>query len=69
MSDPLPVALILGALVRPDGSPSVTLRRRAEHGARLFHAGRVGAVLASGGVRAKGLPSLHLVSRQQVAFA
>jgi uncharacterized SAM-binding protein YcdF (DUF218 family) len=64
MNEFLPVALVLGAMVRLDGTASVTLRRRAEHAARLFHSGRVGAVLASGGVRLPDLPSEAAVIRE-----
>lgn len=46
---PLPTALILGAAVWRDG-PSPTLRRRAAEGARLWHAGRVGHLVACGGL-------------------
>ena len=46
---PLPVALILGAAVWENG-PSPTLRRRAAEGARLWHAGQVGHLVACGGL-------------------
>ncbi|WP_101067343.1 YdcF family protein [Roseovarius salinarum] len=42
-------ALVLGAAVRPDGTPSEALRRRALHATALYHEGRVGMILASGG--------------------
>lgn len=45
-----PTAIILGAAVWPGGTPSPTLRLRAEHGARLFLEGAVGGIIASGGV-------------------
>lgn len=45
----LPTAIVLGAAVWPDGQPSPTLRRRALHAARLWHAGKVGAIIACGG--------------------
>lgn len=44
------IALVLGAAVWPGGVPSPTLRRRAEHAAALFHAGRVSGVIACGGL-------------------
>ena len=42
-------AVILGAAVWPDG-PSPTLRRRTAHAARLYHAGKVGKIVACGGL-------------------
>lgn len=53
---PLPIALVLGARVRPDGSASPSLQRRALVAAGLWHSGTVGQILASGG-SAGGLPS------------
>lgn len=43
-----PVALVLGAQVRPDGTPSEFLAGRLEVARRLVEAGRVRAVLVSG---------------------
>lgn len=45
----MPVALILGAAVWPEG-PSPTLRRRTETAARLWQAGEVSAVVCCGGL-------------------
>jgi uncharacterized SAM-binding protein YcdF (DUF218 family) len=45
-----PTAIILGAAVWPGGVPSPTLKLRAEHGARLFLEGKVGGIIASGGI-------------------
>jgi SanA protein len=42
------VALLLGAQVRRDGSPSTMLADRIAVAAQLYHAGKVGKVLASG---------------------
>lgn len=44
------VAIVLGAAVRPDGSASPALRRRAELAAGLFMQGKVDMIIASGGV-------------------
>jgi L-asparaginase II/uncharacterized SAM-binding protein YcdF (DUF218 family) len=44
-----PVALLLGAALRRDGRPSAAMLRRTGHAAALWHAGRVGGILASGG--------------------
>jgi SanA protein len=43
-----PVALVLGAGLRPDGSPSLMLADRLAVAADLYRTGRVGTVLASG---------------------
>ncbi|AVO39701.1 YdcF family protein [Pukyongiella litopenaei] len=45
----MPAALVLGAAVRPDGSPSPALCRRTAHAIALFHAGKVGAIIGCGG--------------------
>jgi uncharacterized SAM-binding protein YcdF (DUF218 family) len=44
------VALILGAAVWPDGTPSPTLRRRTLHAAALWHRGEVQALIPCGGL-------------------
>ncbi|MFD3685489.1 vancomycin high temperature exclusion protein [Nocardiopsis sp. NPDC058631] len=43
-----PVALVLGAGVRPDGLPSLLLARRLDAAAELYFAGKVEVVLVSG---------------------
>ena len=43
-----PVAIVLGAGLRPDGSPSVFLGRRLARAAELFEAGTVEVLLVSG---------------------
>ncbi|WP_159942980.1 MULTISPECIES: vancomycin high temperature exclusion protein [unclassified Nocardiopsis] len=43
-----PVALVLGAGVRPDGQPSLLLARRLDTAAGLYFDGRVRAVLVTG---------------------
>jgi len=45
-----PVAIVLGAAVWAGGVASPTLRRRAEAAAALYRAGRVGAIVATGGI-------------------
>lgn len=45
---PAPVALVLGARVAPDGTPSLLLARRLDLAAALYRRGTVRAVLASG---------------------
>lgn len=45
---PTPVALVLGAGLEPDGTPSVYLARRLEAARQLFEAGTVQVILVSG---------------------
>ncbi|PHP27238.1 YdcF family protein [Limimaricola cinnabarinus] len=49
MTEPITAALILGAAVWETG-PSPTLRRRAMHGAALWHAGEVTYLVPCGGL-------------------
>jgi uncharacterized SAM-binding protein YcdF (DUF218 family) len=53
----LDAIVVLGCPVRPDGTPSPSLHRRALLGARLFLDGRAPRVVMSGGVTRRGLPS------------
>lgn len=43
-------ALVLGAAVRADGTPSATLARRADHALALWRAGAVDVLVGCGGV-------------------
>lgn len=43
-----PVAIVLGAGLRPDGSPSTYLRRRLDAARELYEAGKVEVILVSG---------------------
>ena len=45
---PAPVALVLGAKVYPDGTPSAFLAARLDLAKRLFEAGKVRVILVSG---------------------
>lgn len=56
--DAYDVAIVLGARLRPDGSPSPALVRRVCHGVELMLAGRAGALLMTGGGR---LPEAHVM--------
>jgi uncharacterized SAM-binding protein YcdF (DUF218 family) len=47
--DGFDVAIILGARIEDDGSPSPAMARRVGHGVKLLRDGRVGALLMSGG--------------------
>lgn len=42
--------VVLGAAVRPDGTPSPSLRRRIDHAKQLFDTGRAGFIVGSGGL-------------------
>ncbi|MGB3553954.1 MAG: ElyC/SanA/YdcF family protein, partial [Jannaschia sp.] len=50
------IALVLGAAVWADGSPSPTLRLRVDHAVALWHAGRVDAICVAGGAGTHGPP-------------
>lgn len=52
--DAYDVALVLGARLNADGTPSPALSRRVQHGAALLKAGVVGQVLMSGGPTSAG---------------
>ncbi len=43
------VAIVLGALVHPDGTPSAAMRRRVGHAVALHRAGQARYILLSGG--------------------
>ena len=58
-----PTAIILGAAVWAGGVPSPTLRLRAECGAKLFLDGKVGGVVASGGVGRHGPSEAQVIRR------
>ena len=45
-----PVCLLLGAQLSPDGTPRAAMLRRTAHAAALWHAGRVGRIVACGGI-------------------
>ena len=49
-----PVALVLGAQVKPDGTPSAFLAARLDLAKRLYDAGRVEMIMVSGDHRAPG---------------
>ena len=51
---PSPVALVLGAQVKPDGTPSAFLTARLDLAKRLYDAGRVDQILLSGDHMAPG---------------
>lgn len=56
------VAIVLGAAVRPDGSPSPALLRRATTAASLYLDGQVDQIIASGGVPRAGRSEAQVIS-------
>ena len=56
------VAIVLGAAVRPDGSPSPALQRRAMAAADLYLRGQVDQIIASGGVPRAGRSEADVIS-------
>ena len=58
---PFDVAIVLGAMVRPDGSPSLALARRVALGVKLAQAGRVGHLLMSGGAVRHPVPEARVM--------
>ena len=62
-TDHADVALVLGAHVKQGGAPSAALKRRALHAARLYRAGRVGKILATGGKAGPDTPTEASVIR------
>jgi uncharacterized SAM-binding protein YcdF (DUF218 family) len=55
------VAIVLGAKVLPDGSPSPALTRRVAHAIALARAGTVGNLLMSGGPVAHAIPEARVM--------
>lgn len=64
---PFDAAIILGALLRPDGSPGPALLRRVAHGIRLAQSGRVTHLVMSGG--AVGHPVPEALVMRDLALA
>lgn len=61
------VAIVLGAKVLPDGSPSPALARRVAHAVGLARAGRVGNLLMSGGPVGHPIPEAVVMRDLAVA--
>lgn len=59
--DSFDAAIILGAMVLPDGSPSPALARRVGLGVELARSGRVGHLLMSGGPVRHPVPEAHVM--------
>jgi vancomycin permeability regulator SanA len=56
-------AIVLGNAVRADGRPGPILEGRLEHAVALYRAGRVRAIIFTGGVRYA--PGVHGVQRRK----
>lgn len=59
--DTFDAAIVLGAMVRSDGSPSPALARRVAHGVRLVREGRAAHLLMSGGAVRHPVPEAHVM--------
>ena len=60
-------AIVLGAKVNSDGSPSPALARRVAHAVDLARAGRVGHLLMSGGPVNHPVPEAHVMRDLAIA--
>jgi uncharacterized SAM-binding protein YcdF (DUF218 family) len=58
---PFDAAIVLGAMVRPDGSPSPALARRVARGVELVRRGRAAHLLMSGGPVRHPVPEAHVM--------
>lgn len=65
--DAYDVAIILGARLRDDGTPSPALARRVGRGVELIHAGRAGALLMTGGVTGAAVSEARVMRELAVA--
>ena len=65
--DSYDAAIVLGAMVRPDGSPSPALARRVGHAVRLAHAGVVSHLLMTGGAVRHPVPEARIMRDLAVA--
>ncbi|ARJ65716.1 hypothetical protein WV31_08635 [Magnetospirillum sp. ME-1] len=59
--DSFDAAIVLGAMVRPDGSPSPAMARRVARGVRLIKEGRAAHLLMSGGAVRHPVPEAHVM--------
>ncbi|MCR6628833.1 MAG: YdcF family protein [Magnetospirillum sp.] len=59
--DAFDVAIILGARIDPDGTPSPAMVRRVSHGVALLHGGRAGALLMTGGATTSAVPEARVM--------
>ncbi|CAA7615939.1 YdcF family protein [Magnetospirillum sp. SS-4] len=59
--DPFDAAIVLGAMVAPDGGPSPAMLRRVAHAADLARRGVVGHLLMSGGAVRHPIPEARVM--------
>lgn len=59
--DPYDVAIVLGARIQDDGTPSPAMARRVGHAVALLHAGAVQALLMTGGATTSPVPEALLM--------
>jgi uncharacterized SAM-binding protein YcdF (DUF218 family) len=62
------VIIVLGAALRPDGSPSPALERRVVRGVRAFREGLAGHLLLSGGAVRHPTPEAEAMARLALAL-
>lgn len=60
--DGFDAAFVLGAMVRPDGSPSPAMARRVAHGVRLAAEGRVEHLVMSGAAVGYPVPEARIMA-------
>jgi len=60
-------AIVLGAKVLEDGSPSPAMARRVAHAVALAHAGKVANLLMSGGAVSHRVPEAHVMRDLAIA--
>ncbi|HLO75740.1 MAG TPA: YdcF family protein, partial [Magnetospirillum sp.] len=66
--DAYDVAIILGARLRQDGSPSAALARRVRRGVQLWHGGRARALLMTGGANSAPVAEARVMRDMAVAY-
>lgn len=59
--DAYDVAIILGAALRDDGSPSPAMARRVAHGVDLLRRGRAATLLMTGGATTTAMPEARMM--------
>ncbi|KAF0115857.1 MAG: hypothetical protein FD149_1481 [Rhodospirillaceae bacterium] len=66
-NDTWPVAIVLGAHVHPDGTPSPALCRRIAHAVGLYRTGKVSRIIVSGGPVTHPLSEARIMARLAMA--
>ncbi|HTH16146.1 MAG TPA: YdcF family protein [Magnetospirillum sp.] len=66
--DAYDVAIILGARIEPDGSPSPAMARRVAHGVELLRQGRARALLMTGGPTTASTPEARAMHALALAL-